>query len=317
MAFDGALEMACAVTLIGAFLKKEIAARAGYAEEELATRSFQNALLHHGEFDVEDLLELGAVERMENHNLVQAIHEFGGEFAARSFDGGAFDLFVEIGFGLVVGFDEAIAAGHEIGDFHAAEVGGHENDGLRKIYAAIVAEGQRGFIQHAEEKLPESVAGLFDFVEEQERKLELIGVGGRESFLGDQRMCFAMAEIARGRTDKLGNFVRVLEFGAVHLDDEARIAEENFRSGFDDTRFAGARGPKEEEIANGAAGRVEAGAKDLIEIDEGLHTLFLADDLAANGVMEITGICATDGGVQLMANSSFHKTILGKTNPFL
>jgi hypothetical protein len=34
-------------------------------------------------------------------------------------------------------------------------------------------------------------------------------------------------------------------------------------------------------------------------------------------VMEITGICATDGGVQLMANSSFHKTILGKTNPFL
>ena len=141
MAFNGALEMARAVTLIGAFLKKEIAAGTGDAEEELSTGGFQNTLLHHGKFDIEHLLELRALERMEDHNLVQAIHEFRGEFAASGFDGGAFNLFVEIGFGLIVGFDEAVAASHEFGDFHAAEVGGHENNSLGKIDAAIVAEG--------------------------------------------------------------------------------------------------------------------------------------------------------------------------------
>ena len=151
----------------------------------------------------------------------------------------------------------------------------------------------------------------------RKESLQLIGMRGRERFLRDQRMSFAMAEIAWGRTDELGNFVRVLKFGAVHLDDETGIAEENFRGGFDDARFARTGRTEEEQIPNGTAGRVEAGAKDLIEVDEGLHTLFLADDLAANGVMEIAGIGATDGGVQLMANGSFHNPILGKTDPFL
>ena len=237
VAFDGALEMTCAITLIGAFLEKKLAARAGDAEEELSTGGFQNALLHHGEFDIEHLLELRAMERMEDHNLVQAIHEFRGKFAARGFDGGAFDLFVEIGFGLVIGFDEAVAAGHEISDFHPAEVGGHENDGLGKIDAAIVAEGERGFVQDAEEKLPESIAGLFDLVEEQEGEFELIGMRCREGFLGNQRMSFAMAEVARRRTDELGNFVGVLKFGAIDLDDQTGITEKNFRGGFDDARL--------------------------------------------------------------------------------
>jgi len=70
--------------------------------------------------------------------------------------------------GLVVGFDEAVAATHEVGDFVGAEVGGHKDDGLREIDAAVVTERESGFIQHAEEQLPESVAGFFDFIEEQE-----------------------------------------------------------------------------------------------------------------------------------------------------
>ncbi len=52
VAFDGALEMARAVTLVGAFLQKEVTPLGGDAEKELALCGFENALLNHGEFDV-------------------------------------------------------------------------------------------------------------------------------------------------------------------------------------------------------------------------------------------------------------------------
>jgi len=70
---------------------------------------------------------------------------------AASDGGAALDFLVNVGLRLVVGFDEAVATAHEVGDFVGAEVGGHEDDGLREIDAAIIAEGQGGFVQHAEE----------------------------------------------------------------------------------------------------------------------------------------------------------------------
>ena len=51
--------------------------------------------------------------------------------------------------------------------------------------------------KHAEKQLPERVAGLFDFVEEQEGQFQLIGMRSRQRFLGDQGMSFTVAEIAR------------------------------------------------------------------------------------------------------------------------
>jgi hypothetical protein len=306
VAFDGALEMARAVTLVGAFLQKEIAAFVGDAEKELALGSFENALLNHGEFDIENLFELFALQRVEDHDFVEAVHEFGGELAACGFDGGAFDFFVEVCFGFVFGLDEAVAATHEFGDFATAQVGGHEDNGLRKIDAAIVAESQGGFIEHAEEQLPEGVAGFFDFVEEQEREFEFIGVRSGERFLGDQRMCFAVTEIAWGRTDQFCNFVGVLKFGAIYFDDGAGVAEENFGGGFDDARFAGTGGPEEEQVAHGTARRVQASTKNLVEIDQRLHAFFLANDLGAESVMKITRVVAADAGIELLLRGCFH-----------
>ena len=62
VAFDGALQVARAVALVGAFLQEEIAAMIGDAEEELALGGFQDALLHHGQFDVQNLFQLLAVQ---------------------------------------------------------------------------------------------------------------------------------------------------------------------------------------------------------------------------------------------------------------
>ena len=46
VAFDGALQVPCAIPLVGAFLKKELTARRSHAEKELAFGGFQNTLLH-------------------------------------------------------------------------------------------------------------------------------------------------------------------------------------------------------------------------------------------------------------------------------
>ena len=79
--------------------------------------------------------------------------------------------------GLWLRLNKSHAAGHQFGDFAAAEIRGQENDGLRKIHAAIVAERQGGLIQHAEQQLPQRVAGFFDFVEKQEAELQLFACG--------------------------------------------------------------------------------------------------------------------------------------------
>src|SRR5229473_2203983 len=107
-------------------------------------------------------------------------------------------------------------------------------------------------------------------------------------------MSFAVAEIARGRADDLGDFVRMLEFGAVDFDDGAGAAEENFGRGFDDAGLAGAGGAEEEQIADGAAGGVETGGENLEQLDERLDAVVLADDFRAQRVLKFNGVRAAD-----------------------
>ncbi len=143
--------MASAVTLVGAFLEEEIAAGVGDTEKEFVSGCVEHTFLDETEFDVENGFEFGALELAEDHHLIKAVHELRRKLAASGFDGGALDFLVNVGLRLVVRFDEAVATAHEVGDFVGAEVGGHEDDGLGEVHAAVVAKGQRGFVQHAEE----------------------------------------------------------------------------------------------------------------------------------------------------------------------
>ena len=77
VAFNRALQVAGAIPLVGSFLKQELPGRLCNSEEELPLRCFQNTLLNHREFDVEDLLELRLVKWVEHHDFVEAVHELG------------------------------------------------------------------------------------------------------------------------------------------------------------------------------------------------------------------------------------------------
>src|SRR5258708_33056040 len=107
-------------------------------------------------------------------------------------------------------------------------------------------------------------------------------------------MSFAVAEMGRGRADDLGDFVGVLEFGAVDFDDGAGAAEKNLRGGFHDAGFAGAGGAEEVQIADGASGGGGSSGEDLEQLDGGLSTVVLADDFRAQGIVEFNGVRAAD-----------------------
>ena len=76
VAFDGALEVPCAVALVRAFLQEELAAGVGHAEQELTLGGFQNALLHLAQLDFEHPLKLLTSQRMKHHHFIEPVHEF-------------------------------------------------------------------------------------------------------------------------------------------------------------------------------------------------------------------------------------------------
>src|SRR5271165_2750768 len=71
-----ALEVACAVALVGAFLQQEVAALARNTEEELALSRFQHALLDLAKLDFQNLFQLLATQWMKDHHLIKAVHKF-------------------------------------------------------------------------------------------------------------------------------------------------------------------------------------------------------------------------------------------------
>ena len=192
--FDGTLQVTRAITRIGAFLQQELLYAGGAIEDELVgAGGHENALLHHAEFDFEDLGEVLVTQSFEDHGLIDAVHELRCELAASGFDGSALNLVIKI----IVDFHgsgrEAEATVDQISHLAGAQVRGQDDDALGKIDAAIIAEGERGFIEDAEQQLPERVAGLLDFVEQENRELELFREPLVQCFLGEERVSLAMA----------------------------------------------------------------------------------------------------------------------------
>src|SRR6202011_4687143 len=110
----------------------------------------------------------------------------GRKFAPRRFLRRSRNLAVQRVRGLVRRLHKPHAPAHQLGDLPAPQIRGQENPHLREIPPPVVAQGQRGFVQHAQQQLPQRIRGLFDLVEEQETKLQLLGVIFPQLFLRDQ-----------------------------------------------------------------------------------------------------------------------------------
>src|SRR5579863_3920331 len=154
--------MARAVTRIGAFLEQKLFHwRRAIENKLIRARRHQHALLNHAEFDLEDLRQMFVAQRLKDYSLIDAVHKLRRKLAASRVYGGALNLVVEV----VVDFHgfrrETKAAVDQVGHLAGAQVRGQDDDALRKIDAAVIAERERGFVQNAKQKLPERVGSFF------------------------------------------------------------------------------------------------------------------------------------------------------------
>src|SRR5215469_16106366 len=140
---------------------------------------------------------------MEDDQLVQAVHELRRELSPRRFDRGALHFFIDAVLRLVLRLDKTIAARKQVADIRAAEVRGHEDDRLGQVHAPVVAEGESCLVEHPEQKLPQRVTRFLNLVEEQEGKLQLVGMRSRQRLLGNQRVRLAVARYPGGEPMRL------------------------------------------------------------------------------------------------------------------
>jgi len=60
--------------------------------------------------------------------------------------------------------------------FRRAQVTGHEDHGAGENPPGGYRPGSESLVEHAEEQVPQRIAGFFDFVEEHEADAQLVGV---------------------------------------------------------------------------------------------------------------------------------------------
>src|SRR3989475_10915504 len=128
----------------------------------------------------------------------------------------------------------------------------------------------------------------------------------RKRFLGDQRMGFPVAQIARRRADQLGDFMRMLELRAIHLDHRACVPKENLRGRFHDARLARTGRSAEQPVPHATAGRVQSRTETLEHIYQRLNAFLLPDDLGPQRRVKITRIIAAYRWIQFLTDSGFH-----------
>src|SRR6266852_8873510 len=129
-------------------------------------------------------------------------------------------------------------------------------------------------------------------------------------------MSFAVAQIAGGRSDQLGNLVAVLELRAVDLDHGARVANQTLGHGLHQPGFSRAGGSEKKETPDGTRWAVHAREIGLIDVDDLLDGVVLADDALVKLRPKSCGIFAGLPGIQLFSQTQ-HTFPLRREDAFL
>src|SRR5262249_3312358 len=146
-----AFQMTSPILCVGAFFEKEILDAFGTTEKELlGAGRFQDALLHHLQFEIENLLQVCRAQGLENYNLVNTVHELRCELASSRFYRCAIDLLVKaiLMHFLLRGKSEAAVC--QVRHLGRPEVGSHNNDAPREVDSPVVTQSQSAFIQDSE-----------------------------------------------------------------------------------------------------------------------------------------------------------------------
>src|ERR1017187_9331004 len=293
VALDRALQMPCPVSRIGAFLQQMVFHCLRAVEYELVrTRSHQHALLHHPEFDVQNLRQMLVAQRLEHHCLVDPVHDLRRKFPPRRFHRRPLNLVIErlIHFNRFRRKSEPTV--HQVRHLRRTQVRRHNDDALRQNHAPVVAQSQRRLVQNPQQQLPQRIRRLLNFVKQQYRQLQLLGVPLVQRFLRQQGMRLPMSQISRRRTNQLRNLVRMLELRAINLDARPRVPKQRLGHGLDHARLARSRGPQKQQVSHRTSRRIQPREKHLIDFDDLFDGCILPHNAAAQGGIKLSSIVA-------------------------
>src|SRR5262249_45920467 len=314
-ALDGAFQVPGAVFEINPLFEQEIFRRLRAFEDELLARPLGDSSLNRPQFDLQNLGQVIAVQAAEDHDLIDPVHEFRREFTLRGFERRPVNLLIDFGVDHAALRGEADSARNQFAHLARAQVRRHDHDRAGEIDAAVVTQRQRGFVEDAEQQLPERVGGLFDLVEEHQAQFGHLGVRAIEVLLRQHRRSLTVSEVARRRTDQFRYLVRMLKLCAIDLCDQVGVAKEDLGGGLDYPRLARTRRPEEEQCSDRAARMSQARQKDLIQAGDASYSAILSDDQRGKFVLEFLSGRAFQVGVEV--NRAWRRFLSGSHHRLL
>ena len=181
------------------------------------------------ELQFHDLFDVGERERLEEDGVVHAVQEFGAEVRAQFGHDFAPDAFLDFA-GLAGVLDQQ----------RAADVRGHDDDGVAEVHGAALAVGETAVVEDLQEDVENVVVGLLDLVEENH------AVGPAADGFG-KLAAFLVTDVAGRRADEPGHGVFLHVFAHVDADDVFLAVEERFGEGAGQLGFADTGGAEENE----------------------------------------------------------------------
>src|SRR5208282_3289624 len=132
-------------------------------------------------------------------------------------------------------------------------VAGEEEEAGGKVHVPVAPIVHLGAVQQAQEEGIKRVVGLFDFVEENQGIGELRRPVTLNVFAGEDGLRVGVADVTGRRAHQAGDFVLLLIFGAVDLEQGAGAAGQDFCQRFHGMRFPAAGRPEQEHGTHGPA----------------------------------------------------------------
>src|SRR5215467_9479948 len=122
-------------------------------------------------------------------------------------------------------------------------------------------------------------------------------------------MRLPMSEVPGRRSDQFGDFVGMLELGAIDLDASAAVSKQSFGHGLDHTRLARSGGPEKQQVSHGTSRRIQSRQEHLIDLHYLFDCLVLSHDPATKGAFEFSGIVASAVRVEYCGEIRSHKLL--------
>ena len=220
---------------------------------------------HVGKLDVDDLLDLTHTERVEHHDVVDAVQELGPERMAH----GLVHQTAHLG----------LVTTRVLGDRIRTNVARHDDDRVLEAHLAALAVGEATIIEHLQQHVEHVRVRLLHLIQQDD------GVGPAANRLGELT-ALVVPHVSGRRADEALDAELLHVLGHVDAHERALIVEQALGKRLGELGLAHTGGAEEEEAADGAIGIGEAGAAATHGCGDGTHGLVLADDAAMQLVLE-------------------------------